>query len=259
MKQDELFKQYIGIDYSGAEAPTSRLKGLQVFRAISGEEPVKIRTHAGEGWNWTRKEVAYLCAKLLSENSQIIICIDHAFSFPMSYMDRYNIGDWDHFLSDFCQHWPTDEDNTYVDFLRENNPRTGMRTEFRLTDKWTSAAKSVFQLDGQGQVGKSTHTGIPWLRFLRQNRAIQARVHFWPFDGFEVPSGISVIAEVYPAIFNSRYARNDRTGHEHDAWSIAMWLKDMDYRGILNRYFNPPLSSDECKQARIEGWILGIN
>ena len=33
--------------------------------------------------------------------------IDHAFGFPIPYVERYGIKDWDHFLDDFCTHWPT--------------------------------------------------------------------------------------------------------------------------------------------------------
>jgi hypothetical protein len=35
-------------------------------------------------------------------------------------------------------------------------------------------------------VAKSTHAGIPWLRFIRQR--LGQRVHFWSFDGWEIPS-----------------------------------------------------------------------
>jgi hypothetical protein len=37
---------YIGIDYSDARSPTSRLRGLQVFEATVDEAPQKIETPA---------------------------------------------------------------------------------------------------------------------------------------------------------------------------------------------------------------------
>src|ERR1700760_1871326 len=52
----------------------------------------------------------------------------------------------------------------------------------------------------KGSVAKSTHAGIPWLQFIRQR--LGARVHFWPFDGWEVPAGRSVIVEVYPRLWS---------------------------------------------------------
>ena len=173
-------------------------------------------------------------------------------------MNRYGIRDWGHFLEDFYHYWFTYNDNITVESLRKNNPRSGNQSEFRLTEIWTSSAKSVFQLDGPGQVGKSTHSGIPWLNFLRQDLQIREHVHFWPFDGFEVPPGKSVLAEVYPSIFRNRYAKNERNEHEQDAYSIAMWLKDMDNRGVLERYFDPPLKIKEREQVKLEGWILGV-
>ena len=125
--------------------------------------PVKIKTDAGSNWNWNRKEIAHWCLEQLKNNHSIIIGIDHAFSFPDSYMKRYDISSWNHFLDDFQTHWPTDKDSATVESLRKNNERTGMSDEFRLTEKWTPSSKSVFQFDMTGQVAKSSHAGIPWL------------------------------------------------------------------------------------------------
>ena len=36
------FQHYVGIDYSGAAAPTTRLPGLRVFRATQSEDSVKV-------------------------------------------------------------------------------------------------------------------------------------------------------------------------------------------------------------------------
>ncbi len=250
------FQHYIGIDYSGAQTPESRLKALQVFAARLGSEPQKIATPAAGAKNWSRKEVAQFCQQALESGEPVIIGIDHNFSLPLSYMKRYDLQSWDAFLQDFMRHWPSHEDYTYVDFLREGNIRTGRPSEFRLCEQWTATAKSAFQFDVQGSVAKSTHAGLPWLLWLRQ--VAPSRVHFWPFDGFEVPEGCSAIVEAYPALYKRRYARNKRTPDEHDAWSIAAWLQEADRRGTLGRYFNPPLTLPEQRQARLEGWILGV-
>jgi len=250
------FQHYVGIDYSGAATPVTRLSGLRVFRATPNEDPVKVHPPNHEGRNWTRKEIAEWCVDRLRENSPVIIGIDHAFSFPMTYMERYHIKDWHLFLSNFCRHWPTHINDNRVADLRENNARSGKPNELRLAEKWTSSAKSVFRFDMQGQVAMSSHAGIPWLKCIMDQ--VGDCVHFWPFDGFDVPLEKSVVAEVYPSIFRNRYPRDERTSDEHDAYSIAMWLKEMDERGTLERYFNPPLSSAERSQAELEGWILGI-
>ena len=100
---------------------------------------------------WCRKEIAEWLIEQAQNNITFIAGIDHGFSFPISYFDRYKLRSWSQFLDDFCRHWPTDDDHTYVDFIRhrENGPpdRTGEPTDFRLTEKWTSSAKSVFKFD----------------------------------------------------------------------------------------------------------------
>ncbi|MFC1679638.1 hypothetical protein ACFL2T_05460 [Elusimicrobiota bacterium] len=261
-----LFKRYIGIDYSGAEAPVSRLKGLQVFEATSNGDPTRVDTTAGDGnpakhtrWNWSRKEIAHWLADQLASEGPIIVGIDHGFSFPDSYFKRYGLNDWDVFLDDFVRYWPTHEDHTYIEAIREQNPpRTGPNSELRLSERWTSSTQSVFKLDGQGSVGKATHAGIPWLRFLRQHSNLRRKIHFWPFDGFDVPVGKSVIAEVWPSIFRRRYPRDERTQDEHDAYSVARWLQETNANGFLDRYFDPPLMPKERQIVSREGWLFGI-
>jgi hypothetical protein len=254
----ERFKHYIGIDYSGAQTPTSRLKGLQVFMASQGEDPIKVRPYDDKNWNWTRKEIAHWCVDTINLKHPVIIGLDHGFSFPLSYIDQYKIGSWDEFLDDFCEHWPTGKDHIFVDHIRNRAGRTGDPNELRLSEKYTSSTKSVFQLDGQGAVGKSTHTGIPWLRFIRTHQDLLGKVHFWPFDGFDIPDDKSVIAEVYPSIFRRRYQRFFKSIDEKDAYSIARWFQENDSQNMLDYYFRPPLAETVIKQVKLEGWILGI-
>jgi len=125
MGQLQMFENYIGIDYSGAGSTVKRNKALQVFMATGDGKSVKIRADAGSTWNWNRKEIAHWCLEQLKNNAPIIIGIDHAFSFPLSYMDRNEISSWNHFLDDFHTHWPTDKDKTTVESLRTNKERAG--------------------------------------------------------------------------------------------------------------------------------------
>lgn len=256
------FRLHIGIDYSGAQTPTSRLTGLQVY-ADSTSLPVRISTPAApdsKSWNWTRQEIAEWLIAQARSGKRFIAGIDHGFSFPLNYFERYRLASWPQFLEDFVTHWPTQEPHTYVDFIRdraEGPPdRTGSRTDFRLTEKWTSSAKSVFQFDVQGSVAKSTHAGLPWLLHIRKE--VGDLVHIWPFDGWRMPHDKSVIAEVYPSIFRNRYPREDRTADQQDAYAIARWLTELDGRGLLERYFDPPLTKEERRTADLEGWILGV-
>jgi hypothetical protein len=106
-----------------------------------------------------------------------------------------------------------------------------------------------------GEVATSTHAGLPWLLHLRKQ--CKRPIHFWPFDGWEVPPGDSVVAEVYPALWMRRFLRDGRDADEQSAYAAA-WLQRADLNGSLGRHFDPPLTPEERGIASIEGWILGV-
>ena len=222
------FARYIGIDYSGAQTPTASLKGLRVYLAEGDAPPAEVLPPPSPRKYWTRRGIAEWLLVRLAEDIPTLVGIDHAFSFPMRYFEVHCLKrDWPAFLDDFQHHWPTDGDQVYVDFVRDGmvghgaarggNTRWRRRTDFR-----ASGAKSVVHFDVQGSVAKFTHAGLPWLRFLRQR--LGARVHFWPFDGWEVSTGRSTVAEVYPALWKNAFAVEDRTPDQHDAFSAAAWM-----------------------------------
>jgi hypothetical protein len=186
----------------------------------------------------------------------MIVGMDHGFSFPLAYFQRYGLKTWNAFLTDFAEHWPTDREGSTVEEFRPTSQRTGNSSEFRLTEKWTSSAKSVFQFDINGSVAKSTHAGLPLLWRLRRN--LRSEVHFWPFDGWEIPAGKSVVAEIYPSLFRNRHPRSGRTGDQQDAYAVCCWLAEMDAMNTLDRFYQPPLTASQKKQAQLEGWILGV-
>jgi hypothetical protein len=253
------FDLHIGIDYSGRDMPTSRTSCLQVYAASGDEEPRAIRApKAPDGANWCRREIAEWIIEQARSMVIFIAGIDHGFSFPLGYFQKHKLKTWAAFLEDFCRHWPTDEDDYTVQSLRTKNlKRTGNHKDFRLTEQWTSSAKSVFRFDVRGSVAKSTHAGIPWLRRIR--KAVGKQVHFWPFDGWRVPEGRSVIVEVYPSLFRNRYPRDGRKNDQQDAYSIARWLVEMDKSAFLDRYFDPPLTDEQRRVANVEGWIFGVS
>jgi hypothetical protein len=94
------------------------------------------------------------------------------------------------------------------------------------------------------------------LRFIRKQ--LGARVHFWPFDGWDIPAGRSAIAEVYLKLWSGSFAREGRTGDQHDAFSIAAWLSNTDRNGSLGAFLNPVLSPPERTLAQVEVWILDV-
>jgi hypothetical protein len=254
------FHRYIGIDYSGAATPTSSLNNLRVFMAAPGEPAREEPPPPSPRKYWTRWAIAEWLAARLTEPVPTIAGIDHAFSFPLPYFRLHRLPhDWQAFLDDFQRHWPTDEDHTYVDFVRDGAcgngaARTGMTHWRRLTDVAAGSAKSPFHFDVQGSVAKSTHAGLPWLRYLRHH----TNAFFWPFDGWDVPAGRSAVVEAYPRLWNRGPRPAEFTADQFDAFVIAEWLRDADADGRLREGLARPADAEVREVAGIEGWILGV-
>lgn len=161
------FRNYIGIDYSGAKTPTESLKGLRVYATNDAENPVEVMPPPGPKHYGKRQAVAEYLVAYLSCAEPTLVGIDHGFSFALPYFERHGIRpDWDAFLDDFWEHWPTDDEHVYVDFVRygvcgKGAARQGDRHWRRLTELRANSAKSVFHFDCPGSVAKSTHAGIP--------------------------------------------------------------------------------------------------
>jgi hypothetical protein len=256
------FARYIGIDYSGAEVPTSPLKGLRAYVAVGDDAPKEATTTEPGRKYWCRQALTDWLIQRLDEDIPTLVGLDHGFSFPLDYFDKYGLAyDWPAFLDDFAAHWPTDEPYMYVDFIRQGAfgdgaARLGSSRWRRLCEARTGRAKSVFHFDVPGSVAKSTFAGLTMLRRIR--RETTRPLHCWPFDGFDPPAGTSVVAEAYPALVNHLYSRNGRTPDQHDAFSLCAWLQATDRAGRLSACFAPNLSDDERQAAAIEGWILGL-
>ena len=258
------FIRYIGIDYSGAETPTSSLSGLRVYEADTEHDPFEVPPPPSFRKYWTRRGIAEWLADQLLKPLPIIVGIDHAFSFPVQYFEKHGLPhDWYVFLKDFRHHWPTHEEHMYVDFIRDELHGYGMLrmghvSWFRLTERWTAAAKSVFRFDVQGAVAKSTHAGLPWLLFLKEQCG--DRIHFWPFDGWDIAQGKSAVVEVYPSLWMRRFPNDGQlTGDQQAAYAVAAWLRRADSDGSLAAFLHPPLRPSERLLAEVEGWILGVS
>jgi len=217
--------------------------------------------------NWSRRAVAAFLLDRLQSNERFIAGIDHCFSIPAPSLQRHALQTWPDLLADFARHWPTQDEGVTVESLRADPARRyqpqSMKSlpdadRFRLTERWTSSTKSIFQFDVSGAVGKSSYAGIPWLKWLRDQAG--ERLHVWPFDGWDPAPGKSVIAEMYPSMLRRRYAAQPgMTSDQHDAFAIAMWLEDMSRRGALAEYLRmPPLTAAEREMVAREGWVLGV-
>jgi hypothetical protein len=129
-----------------------------------------------------------MAVERLAEDVPALVGIDHGFSFPLRYFEAHGLlPDWSLFLDDFQRYWPTDED-IYVDFVRRGPIGNGAARQGNAPAAADRGARGrrnrSFTSTCMDSVAKSTHAGIPWLRFIRQR--LGARVHFWPFDGWDI-------------------------------------------------------------------------
>ena len=242
-------------------------------RADTNREPEGLRLYLSERERPGRSPASAIPAQVLdpmwhcevadqklTDDAPTLVGIDHAFSFPLRYFEVHGLlPDWPTFLDDFQHHWPTDED-IYVDFVRDgirgNGAAHGQFSVAALDRGACGKRKVGLSFRRAGMVAKSSHTGIPWLRFIRQQ--LGQRVHFWPFDGWVIPHGKSAIAEVYPALWSRSFARDSRTDDQHDAFTVAAWLSRADDDGSLEGFLTPDLTPPERSVAEVEGWILGV-
>ncbi|OSZ74991.1 hypothetical protein [Hydrogenophaga sp. IBVHS1] len=267
-----MFDCFIGIGYSGAQTPLTRLKGLQVYAAQSGLRGAQRWTcrHPdcpSDSVNWNRRELAERLREEVLRGTRFLAGLDHGFSLPVAHFGRHQLDAWPAFLNNFVAHWPTQQDRVGVDSVRRRlmhqrnsawaSPQQQAPGEsLRLTERWTVSARSVSSFDVQGVTAKAAHAGIPWLKWLRDE--VGDRLHFWPFDGWQLPGDKSVIVEVHPSIFRRRYPREQRETEEHDAYATARWMADMAARGELEACLQPPLTPMEREVAELEGWMLGV-
>jgi len=242
--------RYIGVDYSGAGLPGTRQSGIQVYSAgVSAPERMSMT----KGTNWSRAGLAGWLEQALSAPG-VIAGIDHSFSFPISYFREHELSSWQAFLEHFRAFCPTQESK--VEEVRRRITPAGGERELRLTERLAGTNFGVFDFRPHG-VAHSTFAGLPWLAELRER--LGTSVHWWPYDGWEVPAGKSVVVEAYPSLYRRRIdTPAGLTDHQRDAWLVAAWLQDRDRYDLLTRYFEPPLSPEERAQAEVEGWILGV-
>jgi hypothetical protein len=223
--------------------------------------PIEVHPAAGLRKYWTRRGIAEWLSALLSEDTPTLVgstMASHSQFGTSRGMACRLIGEafWRTFIVIRRR-----MEITSIDFVRDGHcgnaaARCGNPQWRRLTEIRARGAKSVFHFDVQGTVAKSTHSGLPWLRYLQLHTA--ERVHFWPFDGWSTPIGRSVVAEVYPTLWSKSFPQEGRNCHQHDAYSITAWMRQTDSDGTLSNFTNPHMREDECRIAAIEGWILGV-
>ena len=169
------FARIIGIDYSGAETPTASLKGLRVYLAEGDAPPVEVLPPPSPTQILDPQGHRRMAGGTAGRG-----CADAGRHRPRLFVSA----------ALFRDAWPaarlaapsstissatgrptriTSMSISCATASRGNGAaRMGNARWRRLTEERAGGAKSVFHFDVQGSVAKSTHAGIPWLRFIRQ-------------------------------------------------------------------------------------------
>ena len=234
-----LFRRHVGVDYSGAGTDASLQRGLAVAVADCGRAQVVPE-------RWSRASLTDWLTGLLEEGVPTLVALDHAFSYDALTLRELRVRRWDDLPRRLEGLAPA-----------ELEARLGeeARLRRRLTDLWARGSKGPLDFRTPHGVARSSLAGIRQLATLRK----RVDMHLWPFDGWEVPKGMSVVAEGYPSWIRQRVGPTPESDeHARDAWSLAEWLRRRDEEGLLPRYLGPPLSFAERSQAAKEGWILGV-
>ena len=139
--------------------------------------------------------------------------------------------------------------------------------EFRIAEKCSESAKSVWQLIGRGSVGSQTLVGLPALKRLITDSRIKGRGRVWPFEtGLQVPESDAklVIVEVYPSIIRDeieKHAYEDEIKDSAQVRVLAKAFANLDSKGELGPLFEGSQSLTPTERSLIEneeGWILGL-
>jgi hypothetical protein len=201
----------VAIDWSGAKDPTVQRRSI--CTAVADDDG--ITADSGR----TREETIEFVESLAGS---VVVGIDMSFGVPAWFANETG-------CSDIADVWEaaTRDGEMWLEpaapFWRERRTlpyeRRFRACEVRLHDAGF-AAKSIFQLVGNGQVGAGSVRGMPYLARLRD-----AGFSIWPFD----PPSDRVVLEIYPTVLRSLMPHDELdfdTDHERDAVlsAAAMWF-----------------------------------
>src|ERR1700692_976462 len=112
--------------------------------------------------------------------------------------------------------------------------------------------------------GEAHPNGVGYQRFLKSanlfdggwiERVMEDKASTEFADGITLERLWSLsfgVSEIYPALWSRSFARADRTGDQHDAYSIAAWLSRADQDGSLAAFLKPELTPPERAVAQVE-------
>lgn len=233
------FRRVIGVDYSGAgkeDKPSPTITAWVSDR--KGTRPLDPEQR------WSRDSLTdRLAEEIEGGPGPVLVAIDHAFAYSTAVLDRLKVRRWDDLPRRLGE----------LGGLHELREAVGGIEGWRMTDLWAPGTQDPLGIRTYRPVSHSTFKGIRHVGRLRE----KADFHLWPFDGWQPPAGASVVAEGFPYLVRRRVPRMHDDRDEQDAAALAEFFGSRDRAGLLS--FGPPLTAAEARQARREGWILGLS
>jgi precorrin-8X/cobalt-precorrin-8 methylmutase len=296
-RASRLFDTYLMVDWSGANVPRTGADSIWLHllgRRDGGLKPLALDNPA------TRHSATLLIRswlqQLRSEGRRVLVGFDFPLGFPAGTAARLGLAGspwramWDR-LDAWLDDAPDNASNRFEvaarlnqslgaeafpfwgcpankagDFIQSRRLRRhapGDLPEHRACDKRRASLQPVWKLYGNGSVGSQALTGIPRVRFLRDDPELRQVTKIWPFEtGFAAPEPETriVIAEIYPSLIVPAPLQ----GFPKDAaqvTSIARHFAELDDNELLAFQFaaDAGLSAAERRAAeREEGWVLGL-
>ena len=282
-----MFDGYIMVDWSATNKPTPLRESEN---AIWTAHWINNESNKPEYHRTRVKAYNYLINLLdtidkASKNKQrLLIGFDFAFGYPYDSYDGFGCKDWEklwklinteindsdknennRFIAGgilnkkfknkrpFWGHPPPE--NNRFDGLSYRKPKgygDTLPSEFRIIEKMTRGASSVWQLFGAGCVGSQTLMGIHYLQKLRECTDCA----IWPFE--DINNNKHVIAEIYPSIWHpeNHYPIKDA----NQVYTVAKNIANFDKHGTLKNLLQAPhRHSRHDDITKKEGWMLGVD
>ena len=207
-------RRVFAIDWSGAKKFGRKI----VVAEVDDTGLVELR----DDWKSREAVADYLIEKFI-EDMNFVVGFDFAFSFPNWYLREKGCQTAVEFWELVQQEGEKWVSRIYPPFFKQGK-WVSRNSKFRKTEEEIKQHKSmnpetVFKLVGARQVGKSSITGMPILRKLRENG-----FNIWPFD----PPKLPMVIEIYPRLFYGNKIKKNNPEHRWEFLKKYPELSEFD-------------------------------
>ena len=153
---------------------------------------------------------------------------------------------------------PAGQASAYLHPKRNFTFPVGQLAERRYVETLHPRMQPAWQLAYTGSVGSQSLLGIPYVRRLRDHRALRQVSRVWPFESSGADVNI-LHAEIYPSLLP--LPKLDAIPDREQVNGYVDWLQRMQMAGTLPGLLRQPEKLDAALRHSVteeEGWVLGI-